>query len=447
MKILKFGLLSLFALFLVTSCEEDPLGGGGTGGPGTGGGGGTVDDGPEIAFLSEAGSLTSDTKLTACDIFTVTLTAAKGSTDLNSLTIEQDGVRIEDFATRVTINGEPIPSAALLLPNNPDAFTTNIAIKAQADNRKSIYKFTVADMNGNTAFVDIEIDTEGTTSGTVEPTITLMGSGEVIADAGTLVQIPIEGKAGSDALQTISVFVDGDPDLVPVPADRLYYGEISAAGQFTDNPYTIPTEDQESFTRDIYIRAQDGQSKENYIIAISDGVNDPVFVEVVINTFPGGVEGNPLGLRMGVLLNAAGPAGTGGLDLDSGAGTGSRDENAEIKDNGIDTDLGPANNWLQRISGVNGTTLKQLVPNTNGLSESFSFDALELDTQLRDIWGNGVEFAGVNDSGEPWSETVQVGDIFIAENSGKYYALLVTNIDVNPETNGDSYTFDIKYEL
>ncbi len=436
MKSIKLGLLALLAMFAVSSCVEDPIGGG------TGGGGGTTtEEGPELIFVDQAGSLTADSKVDAGTVFTVTLQAARGTADLNSLTIEQDGVRIEDFASRVEIAGSVAPSAAVLIPDaNATGFTWDIKIQAQEDMRKSIYNFIVADDNGNTASRDIEIDTEGGGSGTVEPSLTINGNMEVPTNSNSLVGFPIEAQAGSNAIKFISVL---DANTDPIDAARCYFGSTDAADQFATNPLEIGAADEQGFNTTVYIRAQSDQSVQTYTIVIIDAADNLAFRDVVLNTVPAG---NPLTTLTGVLFNRAGPAGTGGLDLDSGASTGSSDTAAELVDNGIDISQSMSNNWIQRISGANGTTLKQLIPNSNGLSESFTFASVERDTQLRDIWANGVDFTGTNpDTGEAWSDVVNVGDIFIAEREGVYYIMEVTEINIDPTNNDDFYRMDIKF--
>lgn len=435
MKSIKLGLLALLAMFAVSSCVEDPIGGG------TGGGGGTTEEGPELIFVDQAGSLTADSKVDAGTTFTVTLQAARGTADLNSLTIEQDGARIEDFATRVTINNEAATSSARLLTGTEaTGFTWDITIQAQADMRKSIYNFIVADDNGNTASRDIEIDTEGGGSGTVEPSLVINGNMEVPTTTNSLVGFPIEALAGSNAMLFISV-LDSNND--PIDAARCYFGSTDAADQFATNPLELAADDQQELNTTIYIRSQSDQSVQTYTIVIIDAADNLAFRDVVLNTVPAG---NPLTSLTGVLFNRAGPSGTGGLDLDSGASTGSSDTAAELVDNGIDISQTMSNNWIQRISGANGTTLKQLVPNSNGLSESFTFASVELDTQVRDIWVNGIDFTGTNpDTGEAWSDVVNVGDIFIAEREGVYYIMTVTEINIDPTNNDDFYRMDIKF--
>jgi len=435
MKHFKLGLLGILALFLITSCEVDPVDPG-PGGPGTG-----TDQGPTLSFADVSGSLTGDSKVAPGDIFTVTLDAAQGTSLLNSLTIEENGSRIEDFSNRVTISGTPAPAAAVLIPDDfKAAFTWDIAIKAQEDNSKSIYNFIVEDENGNTAARDIEIDTEVSGSGTVEPAMTLRGNSNIIVDSGVKTGFPLTVLAGNAALEYIAVL---DENLDAIDASRCFLGGTDPVNQFTDNPMILDVADQQGFEKTVYITSHDGQSIQNYTIVVQDAAVEIASKEVTINTFPNGISGNPLTTLEGRLLNRAGPSGTGGLDLDSGAGTGSGDAAAEIKDNGIDA-TALETNWLQRISGANGTRIKQLVPNSNGLSEDFTFDSATTDTQLANIWPNGVDLIEQNANFEPMTGFVQKGDMFIAERDGKYYMFVITDIFIDPTGNSDYYQMDIK---
>lgn len=441
MKFLKLGLIGVIALFLVTSCEIDPVD------PGTGGGGGvTTETGPTLVIADQAGSLSTDSQVEPGSIFTVTLQASRGTLELNSLTIKEDGVNLADFGNRMTVNGDPASTAAILLSGaDREGFTWDISIKAQEDRKKVLYSFELADSAGSTAFRDIEIDTEPTGSGTVEPSLAINGNTNVIApETGALIGFPIEVLKGNGDIISIAVFDDA-ADPMPIDAARCYLGGTSAADQFTSNPLLLSADDQQGFAKTIYIRAQEDESIRSYTIAISDANDNIDLKDVIINTFPGGISGNPLNLETGVLFNRAGPSGTGGLDLDTGDSTGSASELAEIKDNGIDVGQGLSSNWYQRISGANGTALKQLVPGSGGLLESFEFGSITTDSGLRDIWSSATDFTGVNPNGESWSEMVQVGDMFIAERDGLYYMMLVTEVFVSPTNNDDFYRMDIKF--
>lgn len=417
---------------MITSCEEDPLGG--NGGPGTG------VDAPELIFGTGAGYLSSDASVSPGEIFTVQLQAAKGASDLATLTIIEDGARISDFESRVTRDGVPASSSAIVLfGDDKTSFTWDVAIKASEDRVVSLYEFVLEDEGGLSASTDIQISTELSTSTDTPPEISLTGNSNVITDPISKVGFPLNVTAGGGDLESLIV-VDEFGDVID--ASRVFYGTTD--NQLPENPYLLPVEDARGFNKTVYIEAQSDESEQAYTIAVNDTNDSLVFLQVVINTFPNGISGDPVTLLEGRLLNRAGPAGTGGLDLDNGEGTGSSDSAAELKDNGIDS--GPiASNWLQRISGTNGTTLKQLIPNQGGLSETFTFESVTTDTGVSGIWGNGLDLQGVNSAGEAWTDVVAVGDMFIAERDGNYYLLRITEVSIDQVANNDFYRMDIKY--
>jgi len=194
--------------------------------------------------------------------------------------------------------------------------------------------------------------------------------------------------------------------------------------------------------KDLFVRAQDDQSLREYIIAFEDEAGNVYFESFFIDTRP---QGNQVTTKRGILFNRAGPAGTGGLDLDEGEGTGSSDVEAEIKDNGIDTSVPNAQNWLQTISGVNGVELKYLVPGQNGLPGDFTFETTTLDVQISNTWGFGTDFSITNSDGEASSNPVNEGDMFIANKNGQYYLFVIREVNATGNDNNDNYVMDISY--
>jgi len=142
-------------------------------------------------------------------------------------------------------------------------------------------------------------------------------------------------------------------------------------------------------------------------------------------------ESTPLETLNGVLFNAGGPAGTGGLDLDNGMSTGSSDMEAEVRDRGIDGD----GNWLQEIAPANDSRLYLLQPGVDGVSENFTFANIDSKETLAAIVGTGTE---VSSSG-----TVAVGAIFIVERAGAVYAFQVAEVNVIQADNSDNYVVNI----
>ncbi|MBT8189290.1 MAG: hypothetical protein KJO29_02585, partial [Bacteroidia bacterium] len=204
------------------------------------------------------------------------------------------------------------------------------------------------------------------------------------------------------------------------------------------NPMSIEGDDKFGFEVDIYITAHNGGLK-NYTLAIEDEGGDIQFVEFTIDA------GMTASFLQGVLFNSAGPVGQGGLDLDNGMSVGSNDASAEIKDEGIDLDEPMDKNWIRKVTGANGSEIRQLIANTNGLPETFKFEEVFTPDQIAAVWENGNEFTDTNNVGEKISFRVELDDVFIVESNGIYYLINVVEINETTDSNSDNYVVDIKY--
>jgi hypothetical protein len=143
---------------------------------------------------------------------------------------------------------------------------------------------------------------------------------------------------------------------------------------------------------------------------------------------------NDLNLLEGILFNAGGPQGNGGINLETGLSVGSRPENGgHVRDLGIDLGLPPTSNWIQKIAPIsgNGVTLRQVT--------GIDFDAINFSGLLSEIYNGGTEV-----SNQGTVEKVQVGDMFIAKQDDKYYFFIVREVNVIASGNGDNYVLDIK---
>ena len=102
-------------------------------------------------------------------------------------------------------------------------------------------------------------------------------------------------------------------------------------------------------------------------------------------------------------------------------------------------------NWIKRISGVNGTTVRFLSPGNNGLSENFTFSSVTVKEQIAEIFANGIDFAETNSAGESVSWIVEVGDMFVAQNGNTFYLVVVKEVNETPDNNDDNYVVDIQF--
>lgn len=409
-------MLLLGAGMMMTSCGEDILDPIGTGG-----------DGPQLLVLDADGLSAEDVELAPGGTFSVFVDAtAATDVEMNTFSVKEDGFAID--ASRFLINGSPAAAnPELLFDSERQAFTWEITVFAHDDASFKTYTFEVVDDEGNIGSGSINVDTDAT-GGTTPPDVTASGSDNITLDPNSLYSFRISANPVSGRLASISVFQDG---TLITDVSRLEF----AGNDFDSNPYALPESLKDGFTDEqILIRVQDSGSAV-YRVVIADEFGNASEITKTVQT---GSSGTPTTTITGILLNQAGPAGTGGLDLDNGDSTGSADLDAEIRDMGIDD--GPvATNWLQQISGVNGSVVKQLVAGQNGLLESFSFADVAVVEEIAAIHNaNGIDFNG------GVSNTVLVGDVFSVENNGRYFLLQVTNINATASDNNDGYTFSVK---
>ena len=258
------------------------------------------------------------------------------------------------------------------------------------------------------------------------PTIELVNEGGFVVDtasveAGGTFSIKVTAAAGDSLISTLSVKENG----TAIAKERLVFDGFDAGS----NPTPIST--GAGFTWEIDIVAHsDIDVTSTYTVEITDGANLTDDVSVDITTFD---PGTPVAVsEMVMLLNQGGPAGTGGLDLHTGTGTGTQasDTTADIRDMGIDEiNFPPETNWLQKIGTINGSMLA--VPDAN-----FDFDAITKKEEIVPAFEAGTQITE--------SEKVEVGDAFLVLSQGTYFAIKVTKIEVVTTDNSDFYEFTVK---
>jgi len=243
---------------------------------------------------------------------------------------------------------------------------------------------------------------------------------------GTFFTVNLVASKGDSDLKVLTIQEDG----VNVPLERIAINNSPA----TSNPALLFGNAVSSFDYLISVVAHTDLSEKTYSYVVEDVAGNKATRSLKIKSV---VLGTPVTVLEGTLLNSAGPINTGGLDLETGIGTGSNDPRAKIKDSGIDLGLPNATNWKQKISGANGSQLKYIVKGQNGVPESFTFSAVTFKEEIAALWSAGNAFTESN--------KINVGDVIMVLNSGKYYIFEVKQVNITSNDNSDNYVLDIKY--
>lgn len=394
------------ASFMLVSCGED-IGGG------TGGGSET-----QTTINLEAGQdlVTSVTTVPLGDSFTVNLVASAGDDALNVLEVFEDGVSITDFG-RIMYNDQPaVANPVLLLDDSKTSIDVEIKVEAHTEVGTRTYRFTITDDGGDTESVSVDVTTVGT-----PPALTINGDATRDFVIGSLNSINLSAVKGSGSIASIGLSIDG---ILTDITDLVFDGEM-----FTSNPQALGGDLTEGFTmKSLTLRAPLIEGTYVYTIILTDEFGQESTTDLTANVAPAST---PLDVLSGVLFNAGGPVGNGGLDLDNGNTTGSADVEAEIKDQGFAAN----GSWDQQIAPINGSKLYLLTPGQNMISENFTFASIDSKETLASLNGLGL---GVQLSG-----TVVEGQIYFVERDGSFYAFEVVEVNVTQNDNLDNYVLNI----
>jgi len=274
------------------------------------------------------------------------------------------------------------------------------------------------------------------------PSIALVDEAGFIAsdsdiDLGQPLKFKVSVSKGSADLKTLTVFEDGST----IPLDRI---SLSA------NPALFVGGNKGGQTLEIEVTPDSKEGIYTYAFEAEDEDGKVATTAVVVTTV---IPFTAIEKTItGALLNQGGAAGTGGLDLDEGTGTGSNDEAAEIQDEGIDLDKTAATNWRQQISGANDAEVL-FIDDLGKVVEGLTFDDVIYKEQIADAFAIGAELDGDDSNcncsdatnGEKVSNPVQEGDIFAIKRGDVTYLILCTKVNIVNPGNTDSYEFSIKY--
>ncbi|MEL6357099.1 MAG: hypothetical protein AAFQ37_09240 [Bacteroidota bacterium] len=423
-------ILSLLTMvFLGFGCGEDD--------PGTGG---TTALPPTISLASDFGFVSMDTDVPlSSGFFSVRINVNDGDSPLNTLTITQDGTTIP-FDSLEFDNGNTTSQNPFLIAGADQSGTTydvDIFPLSPVANGSSTFNFTVADQEGRSASTSITITFTST-----PPTVTFGPNGLQSDQERSVLDAPftldIEATNGDAVLTSIAFYQDG----VLLPADSVI--ELSGfVDPIVSNP--LPLADINALFRRYEIHPVDpAEGASTFRVEAVDALGVSGDASITITYIVPEVT-----TISGVLLNQAGDTGTGGLDLDTGTGTGSNDMEAEIQDEGINTDLVPANNWRQQISAANDAELRVVDPTTFD-----GFDNVTNVAQIIAAFDGGTTPAGDDTvggdpgedpvTGEDVTEPILIGDVFVVRRGDNYYLIRIDNITVRESDNDDNYELSIK---
>ena len=350
------------------------------------------------------------------ETITLTISGAQGDAAMDLLTITEDGTTID--LSRI-MSTDIVGNPAALLGDNTVSFSFIVEVAGPPVAGLYSYAANISDANNNSdgASVNVTVLEEAATP----PSIEYIGSDPREVNLGANI-FNISATPGSSDLSTIAVFEDGE--LIN-PA-RLSLNGVD----FDVNPFSLEGDDVTGFDMaDVLVDFTEGGTS-NLTFEVIDINGESASVEVSV------VAGTPISNSFvaSLLSNADGPANIlGGLDLDTGANVSVNSDDADIIDLGLD---GTTGEWRQQIEGANGTTLRAADP---GNPELFNFVNINSREAIIAAFDSGI-------SAEP-SNTVGIGDVFIANRGGDFFIMTVTAITVTPNDNEDFYLFDIKSSI
>ena len=406
---------------MVASCEETGTGGGGT-----------FELSPVSTLESGADFVTGSASIAAEEVFKVKFLADKGDNDMSTISILEDGIEVD--ANRINYNGAGygvVPNPYTLLASESATFSAEIEIISQSDASTRTYTFRATDTKGNTDDDTVEITTS---TGPLTLSFTEMAPftfTDIALDQPTSVKFQINATKGSAAIETLTVLEDG---VAISDMMRLRYNTIDDLGgafNFDANPLAITGDAQSTFSWIIWVSTHADNATKNYAFRVTDaaGNTEEVAVNITVNT------GTPItsDLTGKLLLNAGGPAGTGGINLLTGEGTGSSDPGSHLKDQGIDNSQPMAANWIRKIAPINGAILRK--PSADFPSGGIGF--IQFQEEISDAFDLGTSITE--------SDLVLMGDVFlIRAASGETFIVEVTAVVETSGDNDDYYQLAIK---
>jgi hypothetical protein len=398
-KFSKLLFVAVFAVFL-SSCGSDTIIPGATD--------------PKISL----GTTSGDVTVKPCEVVTINVVASKGDADLNAIEVTEDGTKVN--IDRITWKGSAVgANPILLVGSDRSSVAADLSVKANCSVGAKTITVSIIDASNVKASA-----TKKVTSEAISPSNKYNGPDPVVASIGISNLFSFDVTKGSGKIVSVEV---QENSLKITDASRLTFDGKA----FITNPESLTAAYQDGFTaKSIGVKnSVVGNFKYKFIFTDEFGLTTEKEVNVSV--------GSPITFsENGVLLNQAGPSGTGGLDLDNAKGTGSNDANAEIADLGVDLSLPTASNWRQSIKGINGTELKVLKRNAE-LEITFDLANVTLSEQIPTYHAKGKDIAS--------GQKIVEGDVITAKKGTKYYIFEVAKVLVTTGDNTDSYSLNIKH--
>jgi hypothetical protein len=269
----------------------------------------------------------------------------------------------------------------------------------------------------------------------IKPTLSLIAGSSAEGSAflpGVEFSVTFRAEKGSELLNAFGINEDGSPlEFEGENARVTFNGENPSA-----NPILLFNEQQNILTIEVSIITPSVAGTYEIEAFVRDAKSNQTNY-----VFSYSVEEPDLTMLEGVLFNQAGPQGRGGLNLLTGESVGSLDENAHIRDLGININLTPANNWIQLFTPnteLNGTTLRRVT------NES-TFDEIQYASQLSSVYEAGTEIEELAPGSLGMGmEKIQVGNTYIAKQNDVLILFIVREVNVTSNDNNDNYVLDIK---
>ncbi|MBK9271139.1 MAG: hypothetical protein IPM48_06050 [Saprospiraceae bacterium] len=251
-------------------------------------------------------------------------------------------------------------------------------------------------------------------------------TGNTSLDAGSTIRVKVSGTKGSSLLNTLTITSQksGQSEVNIDISDLVKDGSPASA-----NPLLIlDASEQNSFNYTFEWKHTTEMVDVTYAFYLSDKAGRQDVLSFTVSTRGRAVRT----ITDSILTNSAGPVGTGGINLLTGAQTGSADSLAVLSANGNFPNL----DWSQqfRATNPNNTVIRRA-------ASGLDFDALATTIDIENAYNNGTVLTG--------DITGQLNAVYLVNKNNYIWAVKITNIVLTPPLtmggdNLDHFVLDIK---